>query len=136
LVISILEDGWTQPIVTLPADENGRFQIVDGYHRWKCSTDPRIAKMSEGKVPTVQTRLDPVHRQMSTIRHNRARGTHAVVKMAEIVRSIADDGIPNKEIQTRLGMEGEEVARLTNRAGVPVTQRSEGFGKAWVPAGQ
>mgnify|MGYP003108816044 FL=1 len=134
LVISILEDGWTQPIVTLPADEEGRYQIIDGFHRWKCSADPQVLAMSEGKVPTVQTKLDPVHRQMSTIRHNRARGTHAVVKMAEIVRSIADDGIPTKEIQKRLGMESEEVARLTNRAGVNVTQRSEKFGQAWVPS--
>lgn len=134
LIISILEDGWTQPIVTLPKDENGNYQIVDGFHRWKVSDDPRIRKISEGLVPTVQVKLDPVHRQMSTIRHNRARGTHAVVKMAEIVQTIANDGVAEQEIQKRLGMEKEEVIRLTNRAGVDAIQSSGVFNKAWVPA--
>lgn len=133
LILSILEDGWTQPIVTLPPDEDGVYQIVDGFHRWKVSADPRIQEMSEGKVPTVQVKLDPVHRQMSTIRHNRARGVHAVVRMADIVRNIADSGVEAKEIQKRLGMEKEEVVRLTNRAGVASIQAEQKFSSAWVP---
>ena len=133
LILSILEDGWTQPIVTLPPDENGVYQIVDGFHRWKVSADPRIQEMSEGKVPTVQVKLDPVHRQMSTIRHNRARGVHAVVRMADIVRNIAESGVEAKEIQKRLGMEKEEVVRLTNRAGVASIQAEGKFSSAWVP---
>jgi ParB-like chromosome segregation protein Spo0J len=135
LVVSILEDGWTQPIVTLPEAQDGTFQIVDGFHRWTVSTDPRLMKLTGGQVPTVQVRLDPVHRMMSTIRHNRARGTHAVLKMADIVRSIADDGVPQKQIQKRLGMESEEVVRLVNRAGMPsqVRKVAAAFNKAWVP---
>jgi ParB-like chromosome segregation protein Spo0J len=135
LVVSILEDGWTQPIVTLPAADDGTFQIVDGYHRWTVSADPRVAKLTGGQVPTVQVGLDPVHRMMSTIRHNRARGTHAVVKMAEIVRRMTDEGVPQKTIQKRLGMEAEEVVRLVNRAGMPsqVRKVAPGFNRAWVP---
>ena len=34
LKLSILDDGWTTPIVTLP-ELDGIFQIVDGFHRWK-----------------------------------------------------------------------------------------------------
>jgi ParB-like chromosome segregation protein Spo0J len=135
LVMSILEDGWTQPIVTLPEASDGCFQIVDGFHRWTVSADPRLMPLTSGQVPTVQVRLDPVHRMMSTIRHNRARGTHAVLKMADIVRSIADDGVPQKQIQKRLGMESEEVVRLVNRAGMPsqVRKVAAAFNKAWVP---
>lgn len=135
LVVSILEDGWTQPIVTLPEAQDGSYQIVDGFHRWTVSADPRLLALTGGQVPTVQVRLDPVHRMMSTIRHNRARGTHAVLKMADIVRSIADDGVPQKQIQKRLGMESEEVVRLVNRAGMPTQVRkvAAGLNKAWVP---
>jgi ParB-like chromosome segregation protein Spo0J len=136
LLVSILEDGWTQPIVTLPEGEDGRFQIVDGFHRWTVSGDPRVAALTGELVPTVQLLLDPVHRMMSTIRHNRARGTHAVVRMAEIVRGMVDDGVPAREIQKRLGMEREEVTRLINRAGMP-SQVSKGragaLNRAWVP---
>jgi ParB-like chromosome segregation protein Spo0J len=135
LIVSILEDGWTQPICVLPAGDDGVHQIVDGFHRWTVSADPRVAALTDGQVPTVQVRLDPVHRMMSTIRHNRARGTHAVLKMADIVRSIVDDGVPQKQIQKRLGMESEEVVRLVNRAGMPTQVRkvAPAFNKAWVP---
>lgn len=135
LVTSIVEDGWTQPIVTLPQDEQGLHQIVDGFHRWTVSADPRVAALTGGRVPTVQVMLDPVHRMMSTIRHNRARGVHGVVPMARIVRRIVDDGVPARQIQKRLGMEAEEVSRLVNRAGMPsqVRKVAPAFNKAWVP---
>jgi ParB-like chromosome segregation protein Spo0J len=135
LIVSIVEDGWTQPIVVLPADGDGLHQIVDGFHRWTVSADPRVLKLTGGQVPVVVVGLDPVHRMMSTIRHNRARGTHAVVRMAEIVRRMTDEGVPQRTIQKRLGMESEEVVRLLNRAGMPAQVRkvAPGFNKAWVP---
>lgn len=117
LKLSILEDGWTMPIVTLP-ELNGRFQIVDGFHRWKISSEPQVYALTDGLIPTVQVTLDPIHRQCSTIRHNRARGVHAVLKMAEIVRSMTSDGVSEQELVKSLGMESEEVKRLTNRAGM------------------
>jgi ParB-like chromosome segregation protein Spo0J len=85
LIVSILEDGWTQPIVTLPEAADGSFQIVDGFHRWTVSGDSRVAKLTGGQVPTVQVGLDPVHRMMSTIRHNRARGIHKIDAMSDII---------------------------------------------------
>ena len=109
LKLSILEDGWTMPIVTLPERE-GRFVIVDGFHRWLVSSDPAIHQRTGGLVPTVQVALDLVHRQMSTIRHNRARGTHGVLPMADIIRNMIIDGVPEKELMKRLGMDREEVA--------------------------
>ena len=118
LKLSITEDGWTMPLVTLP-ERSGRFVIVDGFHRWVVSGEPAIYCLTGGLVPTVQVALDLVHRQMSTIRHNRARGTHGVLPMAEIIRQMIADGVCEKELMTRLGMEKEEVARLNNRAGMP-----------------
>lgn len=132
LKLSILEDGWTVPLVTLP-EQDGRYQIVDGYHRWKISSDPQIYALTDGLVPTIQVKLDPIHRQCSTIRHNRARGVHAVLKMAEIIRSMIADGVSEKELMKRLGMESEEVKRLNNRAGMPDQIKADGFNNAWVP---
>src|SRR5689334_9004886 len=75
LKTSILEDGWTQPIVARLSGE-----IVDGFHRWTVSADPQIAAMTGGLVPVVRLPDDtPLEQQMAaTIRHNRARGAHAV----------------------------------------------------------
>jgi len=130
LIISILEDGWTQPIVTLPDGT-----IVDGFHRYTVSADKRLMERYAGQVPTVMIDIDPVHRQMSTIRHNRARGTHGILPMAHIVRGIVAEGISKEEIQARLGMEDEEVDRLVDRAGMPTQagRKQEKFGASWRP---
>lgn len=131
LALSILEDGWTQPIVAL-ADKT----IVDGFHRWTVSGRPEVYALTDGYVPVVLLAADPVHRMMSTIRHNRARGTHAVLRMADIVRQMAVAGLPADEICRRLGMEDEELERLLDRAGMTVrgTRGVSGFGKAWAPS--
>ena len=131
LKTSILEDGWTQPIVVNPD-----YTIVDGFHRWTVSGDEEIAKMTEGKVPVVILKAkDTNHKMMSTIRHNRARGTHAVLKMADIVEILAKDGLELDEIMRRLEMEDEEVIRLLNRKGIPIQmiKNNEKLGKAWIP---
>jgi len=132
LKLSIIEDGWTMPIVTLP-EQDGRFVIVDGFHRWKVSANPEVYAITGGMVPTVQVALDPIHQQCSTIRHNRARGTHGILRMADIVRQMLADGVSEKELMTRLGMEREEVARLNNRAGMPSQIKANSFNQAWVP---
>lgn len=129
LIISILEDGWTQPIVTL---EDGT--IVDGFHRYTVSADQRLMERFGGLVPTVVVTADPVHRMMSTIRHNRARGTHGILPMAHIVQEIVST-VSKEEVQRRLGMEDEEVDRLVDRAGMPGRGR-EHFGKSWVPTAE
>jgi ParB-like chromosome segregation protein Spo0J len=132
LITSILEDGFTQPIVVLPD-----YTIVDGYHRYLVSGDLRLMQLYGGMVPVVKVALDPVHRMMSTIRHNRARGTHAVLPMAEIVRTMVAEGVEKADIMRRLGMENEEVERLEDRAGMPdqVGRERVDFGKSWVPQG-
>ncbi len=130
LELSIVEDGWTQPLVVLPDDT-----IVDGFHRWTVSDRPRVRLMTDGLVPVVTVDADPMHRMMSTIRHNRARGTHAVLRMAEIVRTMRDTGLAAEEICQRLGMEDEELERLLDRAGMPErgTAGVGSFGRAWRP---
>jgi len=129
LKISILEDGWTQPIVINPDNE-----IVDGFHRWTISADPQIAQLTGGLVPVVTTRpKDSAQQKMATIRHNRARGTHGVLDMSKIVQSMIDDGLSQQEIMSRLQMESEEVIRLALRAGIPKTDiiQDSGFSQAW-----
>ncbi len=90
--------------------------------------------LTDGLVPVVTVDADPMHRMMSTIRHNRARGTHAVLLMAEIVRGMVEAGLQPTEICQRLGMEDEELERLLDRAGMTVRGAGETFGRAWAPS--
>src|SRR5207247_3266021 len=95
LKISILEDGWTQPIVI-----NADMEIVDGYHRWLVSGIVAVYRLTKGLVPVVKLeRKNEASQKMSTIRHNRARGTHAVLDMAKIVQTMLEvDKLSLKEI--------------------------------------
>jgi ParB-like chromosome segregation protein Spo0J len=131
LKISILEDGWTQPIVV-----NDDLTIVDGFHRWTVSGHKEILNLTDGYVPVVI--LKPANanqRKMATIRHNRARGTHGVLQMSEILAEMVKEGITGDEIMERLQMEKEEVVRLLNRIGIPKLQvfKDIEFSKAWTP---
>lgn len=131
LEISILEDGWTQPIV---ANEDNT--IVDGFHRWTVSGRKKIQNLTGGLVPVVFIKpRDESSQMMATIRHNRARGTHAVLKMADIVESMVHQGLCMEEICERLQMESEEVVRLSNRKGVPKTDivTNAEWSKSWEP---
>jgi ParB-like chromosome segregation protein Spo0J len=132
LIISILEDGFTQPLVMLPD-----YTLVDGFHRWNVSGDKRLHAIYQGYCPVVVVDADSVHRKMSTIRHNRARGVHTVLPMAEIVRAMLDEGVSAEDICARVGMDREEVARLSNRAGMPERMKERGavaFGREQVPS--
>lgn len=131
LKISILEDGWTQPIVINPD-----FTIVDGFHRWVVSGQEEVFKLTGGKVPTVMIfPKDSSQQQMATIRHNRARGTHGVLEMSNIVTEMVRNGLSGEEIMARLMMEKEEVVRLLFKAGIPKSDVFKGadFSKAWKP---
>lgn len=60
--------------------------------------------------------VDRATQMMATIRHNRARGSHVVLRMADIVQDLIDQqGVPFEEVQRRLGMEPEEVESLYDR---------------------
>ena len=128
LKISILEDGWTQPIVI-----NDAYQIVDGFHRWTIAADPEVAALTGGKVPCVMVVIkNGEHQQMSTIRHNRARGTHGILPMGSIVKDLVSSGMSEEEICDRLKMEREEVRRLLFTQGVTGRVNGSNFSKAWI----
>lgn len=129
IILSILEDGWTQPVVTLPDGE-----IVDGFHRWRFSQDdPRLIERYHGYVPITRIVVDAVHQKMSTIRHNRARGTHGILKMADIVTGMLKAGVTAKQIQRGLGMDDEEIIRLSTALGMPELASKPNFTHAWKP---
>ncbi len=131
LRVSLLEDGWTQPIVA-----RRDLEIVDGFHRWTLSGEPEIGDMTSGLVPVVFLieGLSKDHQIMSTIRHNRARGAHAVLKMADIVRNLIDQqGLSREEVMQRLQMDKEEVERLYDRSGMKGKGSRDEFNSGWVP---
>lgn len=130
LKTSIAENGWTQPIVTRRQD--GRLEIVDGYHRWMASGDKAIGALTGGLVPIViLPETDAILARLATIRHNRARGTHGVLPMADIVADLLREGLSPEEIGKRLEMDPEEVDRLADRGQMTKRGSADAFGTGW-----
>lgn len=67
----------------------------------------------------------------STIRHNRARGTHQIVDMSHIVLTLTQNGWSEKEISKHLGMELDEIIRLKQITGLKEMFANHEFSKSW-----
>lgn len=133
LETSISEDGYTQPIVTW-ISEDGR-EIVDGFHRSRVARESeRVASTLFGFVPVTTVRdkqVDRNNRMASTIRHNRARGTHSVDAMSEIVLELKNRNWKTERICRELGMEQDEVLRLCQVSGLAGLFGDVEFNQAW-----
>jgi ParB-like chromosome segregation protein Spo0J len=119
LYVSILHDGYTQPIVTIRDEDNDRWIIVDGFHRYTIiKRYPDIYDRTKGMVPiVVLVDKTPNDLRASTIRHNRARGKHSVDGMSALVISMLNQGWDDQRICRELGLEKEELIRLKHITG-------------------
>lgn len=124
---SIEEDGYTQPIVTYYDKENDKYIVVDGFHRYRCAKE--YFHLSEIPIVTIDKNLE--NRMASTIRHNRARGTHQIIDMSHIVRDLTLRGWSDEEISKHLGMEYDEIVRLKQITGLKDMFANHVFSKSW-----
>lgn len=132
---SIMSDGYTQPIVAMPTDHV--YEVVDGFHRNRVGRECEdVARRVRGYLPVVQIRADRTDkndRMASTIRHNRARGTHQVQSMSDIVLALSRRNWSDAKIAKELGMEPDEVLRLKQVSGLADAFANSSFSEAWEP---
>lgn len=129
---SIREDGYTQPIVGYYDEENERYIVVDGFHRNRVGKEKRdIKERIHGYLPMVVIEKSMAERMASTIRHNRARGTHGIQPMSKIVEELYFMGWSDKKIAIELGMEMDEVLRLKQFTGLGDLFRDRKYSTAW-----
>jgi len=131
---SIREDGYTMPIVCYYVEQEDVYVIVDGFHRYRVMLDyPDIREREEGMLPVsvIDKSLD--NRMASTIRHNRARGSHDVDLMSNIVKELHELGRTDAWISKHLGMDRDEILRLKQITGLAALFKDVQFGEAWQP---
>lgn len=130
---SIQEDGYTQPIVVFFHD--GIYEVVDGFHRNRVGKEyDDIRERIHGYLPVTiinDDRHDKADRIASTIRHNRARGKHQVEKMSDIVIDLKRRNWSDEKIGRELGMDPDEVLRLTQITGLAEMFADQDFSEAW-----
>ncbi len=133
LGISIEEDGYTQPIVTF--EENGQYTVIDGFHRNRVGKEiPAITERICGYLPVTTIRPDRegrCDRIASTIRHNRARGKHTITGMTDIVVELKRRNWSNDKIARELGMDADEILRLSQISGLAEMFADKEFSEAW-----
>ena len=131
---SIKEDGYTMPIVCYKMPDEDKYVIVDGFHRYRIMLDyPDIYEREGGRIPVSVIDKPIDYRMASTIRHNRARGSHDVDLMSNIVKELHELGRSDAWISKHLGMDKDEILRLKQITGLAALFRDINFGEAWIP---
>ena len=135
LEISILNDGYTQPIVTWQNEDKGKIEVIDGFHRNRVGKESKLVNQRiMGFLPTVVIRQEQSgknDRIASTIRHNRARGKHQIDAMSEIVLELKNRNWTNQRIAKELGMDEDEILRLCQITGLEHLFSDEDFSRSW-----
>ena len=111
------------------------YEVVDGFHRNRVGKEcDSVRSRVWGFLPIVPINTDRTNkgdRIAATIRHNRARGKHKIDAMSEIVRDLKKRNWSNSKIGRELGMDPDEVLRLSQITGLRELFIDKDFSQAW-----
>lgn len=129
---SIKMDGYTMPIVCYYLPEEDKYEIVDGFHRYATMLKHKdIYEREKGMLPVSVIDKPISDRMASTIRHNRARGSHSVELMTNIVTELVEAGMSDAWILKNIGMDADELLRLKQVSGLASLFKDKEFSKSW-----
>jgi hypothetical protein len=159
LVRSIIEDGFTQPIVC----QKSTREFVDGEHRWTAfivvnhlEDNGLIKKDSEGNVsfnpddvrkardkrfeiikkdwmiPVVFVEMSIEQMKISTLRHNKAKGTHDIELEAQVLKDLQELGAIDWA-QDSLMLSDVEINRMLEDISAPEALQGDEYSQSWVP---
>lgn len=129
---SIKEDGYTMPIVCYYNADEDIYEIVDGFHRYSIMREHKdIYERENGMMPVSVIDKPISERMASTIRHNRARGSHDVDLMSNIIAELHTLGKSDAWISKHLGMDLDEIIRLKQVTGLADLFKTNEFGRSW-----
>jgi mannose-6-phosphate isomerase-like protein (cupin superfamily) len=132
LETSIWEDGYTQPVVVVHDTDNDMYVVVDGFHRFlTLKNSDRIRERENGMLPVVVLDKQMSDRMASTIRHNRARGSHNIELMSTIVSELVEMGKSDRWICKHIGMSVDELLRLKQITGVAALFANRDYSDSW-----
>ena len=121
LLRSMEEDGFTQPIIVLKENR----VIVDGEHRWRAA-----AALGLEEIPVVFTDMTPEQAKISTLRHNRARGSEDLDLTANIIKDLEQLGAL-EWAQDSLMLDNTEIEKLLEDIKAPEAHAAEEYSESW-----
>jgi ParB-like chromosome segregation protein Spo0J len=123
LKMSMLDDGFTQPILV----HGKTHMIIDGEHRWRAA-----CQLGYKEVPVVFVDMTTEQMKISTLRHNRARGSEDIELTLDLLRDIRELGGLDKAVEGLL-IDDTELQALLDGTPTPEIMAKENFSQAWVP---
>lgn len=125
---SIIDNGFCFPIVTIWSEEERKYVIIDGFHRFTmCSPE----WLDIEQVPIVVLDHDISQRMAATVQFNKARGVHEIDGDADIVKSLSQQGLSDEEICKHLGLDAETVLRYKQLTGILDLFKNTSYSPAW-----
>lgn len=132
LETSIWEDGYTMPVVCFYDENNDKYIVVDGFHRYTVlKTSKRVFEREKGMLPVSVIDKSLGERMASTIRHNRARGSHSIDLMSNIVSELVEMGKGDAWICKHIGMSKDELLRMKQITGLTALFQNKEFSDSW-----
>ena len=132
LETSIWEDGYTMPVVCFYDEDNDKYIVVDGFHRYTVlKTSKRVFEREKGMLPVSVIDKSLGERMASTIRHNRARGSHSIDLMSNIVSELVEMGKGDAWICKHIGMSKDELLRMKQITGLTALFQNKDFSNSW-----
>ena len=125
---SILDNGFCFPIVTIWSEEDGKYIIIDGFHRYTIC-QPEWLDIEQ--VPIVVLEHDISKRMAATIQFNKARGVHQVDLDADVVRSLLEQGMSEEGVSRHLGIDLDTVLRYKQMTGIVDLFKNIDYTPSW-----
>lgn len=114
--------------MTIWDDEMEKFVIIDGFHR---TTIGGPDWLDFDYLPVVVLPHDISRRMAATVQFNKARGVHQVDLDADVVRALIEQGMPEDEVASKLGMDLEAVHRYKQITGVAELFANVDYSMSW-----
>jgi ParB-like chromosome segregation protein Spo0J len=125
---SIADNGFAFPIVVIWDEEQSLFIVVDGFHRYLVSGEKWLGMPY---VPVAVLSHDNTQRMVATWQFNKARGVHEVDLDADLIRSLIQQGMDEKEISQHLGVDLDTVYRYKQVTGIVEIFKNVEYSMPW-----
>ncbi len=125
---SIIDNGFCFPLVVIWSDEDEKYIIIDGFHRF---TICQPEWLDIRRIPVVVLKHDMAQRMAATVQFNKARGVHAVDKDADVVKALLEQGQTELEIAQSLGLDIDTVLRYKQMTGILDLFKNVKYSASW-----
>lgn len=125
---SILDNGFCFPVVTIWDDDQDRYVVIDGFHRWTIFGPEWL---DWPVIPVVVLSHTMAQRMTATVQFNKARGVHQVDLDADVIRALIEQGLTEEEISDRLKIDLDTIHRYKSLTGIAALFAKTPYSMSW-----